>query len=74
MLHGGAPTRSGKHRSTLTLRYFGEDARVAVRPNDTPAMLARIRSKDSGIHPLQKVKLGGQGAPFRHEGFPLCHP
>ncbi|MAY82486.1 MAG: phytanoyl-CoA dioxygenase [Deltaproteobacteria bacterium] len=74
MLHGGAPIAPGKQRSTLTLRYFGEDAQVALRPNDTPAILERIRAKQSVIHPLQIVKLLGNGAPFRHKKFPVCLP
>jgi ectoine hydroxylase-related dioxygenase (phytanoyl-CoA dioxygenase family) len=32
MLHGGAPTRPGQRRRTLTLRHFGPDARYEARP------------------------------------------
>jgi ectoine hydroxylase-related dioxygenase (phytanoyl-CoA dioxygenase family) len=74
MLHGGAPIGPDKHRSTLSLRYFGEDARVALRPGDTAATLARIAARDQGVHPMQKAKLLGEGAPFRHPGFPKVAP
>ncbi|MDA1301964.1 MAG: phytanoyl-CoA dioxygenase family protein [Proteobacteria bacterium] len=74
MLHGGAPTRAGKSRSTLSMRYFGEDATVALRPNDTDELLARIGSRERGVHPMQKAKLLGEGAPFRHELFPKVSP
>jgi ectoine hydroxylase-related dioxygenase (phytanoyl-CoA dioxygenase family) len=73
MLHGGAPAKPGKQRSTLSLRYFGADAKVALRPNDTEEVLSRIRSKSTGIHPMQKAKLLGEGARFQHPGFPQVH-
>ncbi len=69
MLHGGAPAYPGRQRRTLSLRYFGEDATVALRPNDTPPMLARLAGR-SDIHPMQKAKQAGDGAPFRDAGFP----
>lgn len=31
VLHGGAPTRPGKRRRTLTLRFFGADVKYAAR-------------------------------------------
>ncbi len=73
ILHGGAPAPAGKQRHTLSLRYFGEDSRVAHRPNDTPEALQRIAAKRTGIHPMQKAKLAGDGAAFRDPGFPLVH-
>ena len=74
MLHGGAPTAAGCQRNTLSLRYFGEDAVVSLRPNDTEDMLTRIANKESGIHPMQKAKLLGEGADFRDWGFPKVYP
>ena len=74
LLHGGAPSASGHQRNTLSLRYFGEDAVVSLRPNDTEEMLARIASKSSGIHPMQKAKLLGEGSAFRDPGFPKVWP
>ena len=32
LLHGGAPTHAGSRRRTLTLRFFGNDARYEARP------------------------------------------
>lgn len=74
MLHGGAPAMPAASRHTLSLRYFGNDARVALRPNDTAGTLAKIRDNTTGIHPMQRTKLRGNGAPFRDEGFPQVAP
>lgn len=69
VLHGGAATQSGKTRNTLSLRYFGEDATVALRPNDTKETIAKIGSGPE-VHPMNRAKRLGEGAPFRDEGFP----
>ena len=69
VLHGGAPTAAGKTRNTLSVRYFGEDATVALRPSDTMERLAKIGS-GKRVHPMEKAKLLGEGAPFRDAGFP----
>jgi ectoine hydroxylase-related dioxygenase (phytanoyl-CoA dioxygenase family) len=57
MLHGGAPTRPGQRRRTLTLRYFGSDARYETRPGHAGPRIA-------GFHERM-----APGAPFRHESF-----
>jgi len=57
MLHGGAPTRPGQRRRTLTLRYFGPDARYEARPG-------RAGPRVEGFHEQMTP-----GAPFRHESF-----
>ncbi|MAQ09347.1 MAG: phytanoyl-CoA dioxygenase [Gammaproteobacteria bacterium] len=69
MLHGGAPTDSGKTRNTLSLRYFGADASVAWRPNDTMERIAKTASSPN-VHPMNRAKQQGVGAPFRDAGFP----
>ena len=69
MLHGGAATASGKTRNTLSLRYFGDDATVALRPSDTMERLAKIGSGPN-VHPMNRAKQLGEGAPFRDNGFP----
>ncbi|HIE85958.1 MAG: phytanoyl-CoA dioxygenase family protein [bacterium] len=69
MLHGGAPTAPGKIRSTLSLRYFGEDATVAFRPGDTMERIAKIH-EGPNVHPMTLAKRAGIGAEFRYEGFP----
>ena len=73
MLHGGASAPPNKQRNTLSLRYFGEAARVAWRPGDTPERIAAVTESES-VHPMALAKKAGQGAPFRHPRFPLVHP
>ena len=57
VLHGGAATREGKRRRTLTLRYFGEDATYAARPG-------RAGPPFKDFH--QRMQ---DGAPFRDPAF-----
>jgi ectoine hydroxylase-related dioxygenase (phytanoyl-CoA dioxygenase family) len=57
MLHGGAPTRTGQRRRTLTLRYFGPDARYEARPG-------RAGPRVKGFHEQMTP-----GAAFRHPSF-----
>jgi ectoine hydroxylase-related dioxygenase (phytanoyl-CoA dioxygenase family) len=57
MLHGGAPTRPGQRRRTLTLRYFGADARYERRPG-------RAGPRVEGLHEQM-----APGDPFRHASF-----
>lgn len=72
MLHGGAPTKPGRERHTLSLRYFGEDAKVAWRPGDTAARVAQIGDGPE-VHPMTRAKRLGEGASFRDPGFPKVH-
>jgi len=55
MLHGGAPTRPGQRRRTLSLRFFGRDARYDPRPG---------RRGAPGLH--QRLE---PGDPFRDPSF-----
>jgi len=71
-LHGGAATAPGATRSTLSLRYFGEDAVVAARPGDTMERLARI-GEGPNVHPMTRAKKLGSDAMFRNDGFPKVH-
>lgn len=73
MLHGGASAAPNKQRNTLSLRYFGADARVAWRPGDTPERVNGIAERAS-VHPMNIAKKAGAGAPFRHPRFPHVHP
>lgn len=60
VLHGGgSPGLQGKRR-TLTLRFFGEDARFAARPGPTAA------PRVTGLQDMLR-----DGDPFRHPVFPL---
>ena len=58
MLQGGAPTRPGRRRRTLTLRFFGAD--VVYEPR--PGRIAGPRVP--GLHAALKP-----GEPFRHPDF-----
>ena len=62
MLHGGAPTTTARRR-TLSLRFFGEKAVYAARPDPAPAPLT------AGLHESLKP-----GDPFRHPAFPQLRP
>jgi ectoine hydroxylase-related dioxygenase (phytanoyl-CoA dioxygenase family) len=70
ILHGGAPTPAAGRRRTLSLRFFGEDARCARRPHDGMANIDGLEHADGGRHPLKKMALADDGAPFRHADFP----
>jgi len=73
-LHGGAPTRAGTRRRTLSLRFFGDDAWCAARPHDGMANIDGLEHADGGRHPLKKMALAPHGAPFRHPDFPHLRP
>jgi hypothetical protein len=62
MLHGGAPTRPGMRRRTLTLRFFGRGAVYEPRPGPAGPRI-------EGFHGTMNV-----GDPFRHPGFLKLHP
>jgi len=42
VLHGGAPTRAGERRRTISLRFFGDDAHCTPRP-------------EAGMHPADSL-------------------
>ena len=74
IIHGGAPTRAGVRRRTLSLRFFGDDAWVAERPHDGMANVDGLKHDDGGRHPLKKMAQARHGTPFRHEDFPRLRP
>ncbi len=74
VLHGGAPTRAGVRRRTLSLRFFGDDAWVATRPHDGMANIDGLKHDDGGRHPLKQMAQAQHGAPFRHPDFPQLRP
>lgn len=63
ILHGGAGTLNGTRRRTLSLRFFGDDAVYATRPEPAPAPLV------AGLHDSLRA-----GDPFRHPAFPRLRP
>lgn len=74
ILHGGAATLEGVRRRTLSLRFFGDDVRCAARPHNGLADVEGLKHDDGGRHPLKKMALEPDGAPFRHPDFPHLRP
>lgn len=74
LLHGGAATLANVRRRTLSLRFFGSDAWCAKRPHDGMANIDGLEHADGGRHPLKKMALAENGAPFRHPDFPQLRP
>ncbi|MFM7120726.1 MAG: phytanoyl-CoA dioxygenase family protein [Gammaproteobacteria bacterium] len=71
ILHGGGPTTPGMRRRTLSLRYFGADARVAGRPGmkaveHEAATNAIVRPDE---HPLTRMRRRRPGDAFSDPGF-----
>lgn len=58
VLHGGGAPKGTRRRRTLSLRYFGEDAVYATRPE--PAVAPKIDELHTLLSP---------GMPFRHPAF-----
>lgn len=68
MLHGGAGTRAGRRRRTLSLRFFGTDAVFAPRPGWSVNGQKRTDEPKSAIEDLNRRLKPGE--PFRHATFP----
>lgn len=71
LLHGGAATRSGARRRTLSLRFFGADARYARRPGQRRTFVEEERA--TSVFQLLPAVLS-PGDAFRHPGFPKLRP
>jgi ectoine hydroxylase-related dioxygenase (phytanoyl-CoA dioxygenase family) len=69
MLHGGAPTHGGRHRRTLSLRFFGDDAVFAPRPGN----LGRTGENTETQFGEIRLRLGA-GEPFRNPSFLKVRP
>jgi ectoine hydroxylase-related dioxygenase (phytanoyl-CoA dioxygenase family) len=69
ILHGGAPTHVGLRRRTLSLRFFGESARVAQRPGMV-AVENDPETTGPDVHPLTRMRRRSPGTPFRDAAFP----
>ncbi|MGA7799289.1 MAG: phytanoyl-CoA dioxygenase family protein [Gammaproteobacteria bacterium] len=70
ILHGGAATVAGGRRRTISLRYFGDHAFCAERPEQGVADVDRLRREDGGRDPIEAMALKPPGTLFRHPGFP----
>jgi ectoine hydroxylase-related dioxygenase (phytanoyl-CoA dioxygenase family) len=66
ILHGGAPTRVGARRRTLSMRFFGRNAVFAPRPGSS----GKVGPSNFGEEEL-KLKPGDL---FRHPAFPRVRP
>ena len=71
LLHGGAATRAGARRRTLSLRFFGADAHYALRPFLTDKTIPE--SKATSVFQLLSGRLK-PGDAFRHPEFPRVRP
>lgn len=65
VLHGGAPTRPGQRRRTVSLRYFGTDAVFAPRMR---------RAEDPEGAAAEAFATAEAGTPFRHSMFHKVRP
>lgn len=73
VLHGGAPTRDGQSRHTLTFKVFGPDAVVAKRPGAGAGVKDMPKGED--LSPMQSVLATiPLGEPFRHPAYPQLRP
>jgi hypothetical protein len=70
ILHGGAPTHPGQRRRTISLRYFGDHAFCAARPEMGLSDDDRLKRDDGGRDPIEQLAHMPPGTPFRHPGFP----
>ena len=68
ILHGGGDTGPDQERRTLSLRFFGQDAVVAVRPGRRPVEANSLAGEH--VHPLTRMRAAQEGAAFRDAAFP----
>lgn len=68
-LHGGAPTRSGGRRRTISLRFFGDHAFCAARPEEGLDEVDRLKRERAHQDPIRELASAEPGTPFRHPAF-----
>lgn len=72
-LHGGAPTHEGRRRSTLSLRFFGDNAIYSALPGtDRVGGSDDPERRGSQFQDIQRKLKNGD--PFRHPNFPKVRP
>ena len=71
MLHGGAATRPGARRRTLSLRFFGDHAVFAARPGYKVKVADDTEPRNVFEDLNRRLR---PGAPFRHPKFPRIWP
>jgi len=69
ILHGGAPTCSGEKRRTISLRFFGDHAYCAERPEKGVAEVDRLLVEQDTSDPMRQMAKLQPGTLFRHPGF-----
>jgi len=69
ILHGGAPTHAGERRRTISLRFFGDDACCAPRPEVGLHDVDKLTTDDGRNDPMTAMARQPVGTPFRHPGF-----
>ena len=69
MLHGGAPTHEGGRRRSISLRFFGDHAFCAERPESGLADIDRLKYDDGSGDPIKELAGAAPGTPFRHPRF-----
>ena len=72
VLHGGAATHRGTRRRTLSLRFFGVDARYALRPGMSGKQ-RQVDDPEASVFARAAAALS-PGDPLRHPGFPKLRP
>ncbi|GAB1723349.1 MAG: hypothetical protein GDA65_17070 [Nitrospira sp. CR1.1] len=69
ILHGGAPTRAGEKRRTISLRFFGDHAYCAARPEKGVAEVDRLLIEQDTADPMRQMAKLQPGTLFRHPEF-----
>ena len=69
VLHGGAPTGAGARRRTISLRFFGDDACCASRPEAGIHEIDKLTTANSHNNPMTVMAHQPPGTPFRHPDF-----
>jgi len=69
VLHGGAPTRAGECRRTVSLRFFGDDVCCAARPESGLYEVDKLTTEDGHNNPMAEMARQPPGTTFRHQGF-----
>ncbi len=70
IVHGGGETTTGQVRRSISLRFFGDDAVVADRPETGAERdLRKSRMNTATSSPIDRLADARPGTPFRDPGF-----
>ena len=70
ILHGGAPTPPGGRRRTISLRFFGDRAYCAQRPEAGLYEADKLTTGNAPRDPMVAMARQPNGTLFRHPAFP----